>query len=160
MQTVCDKEQVLAALEKARAAGVEVPKNEEVFPHTPKWYERQGWNSAAISFDDMQAGIVVTIKDCPARAALDIRSAVVLAQENPAKQVEAAEMSNAILMRGHIVDVRGENKGNLFPTDHPKKEAPLGDWRKWVETLPEKVLARLLDGVKLFRNEDQARGNE
>lgn len=163
MQAICEKEKVIEALEKAKAAGVEIPAMDAIFPakpQKPRWYTREAWNLAKLDFGDFKEGVTVTLRDCPTKIAREIREVYARTKETRESEVATTYQVIAMLCKGHLADVRGEGKGEVFNVDAPKNAADVSEWKKWTDEMQEKALARLHEGIIFFRNDVGELGNE
>lgn len=132
------------------------PTEEAVKPWRP-WYTSTAYDKAEISFDDRCPGTVVEISDCTAENGERIKKAIVL---KPDGSIEIPIEALAEMVRGHVVAVRGEKKGEIFPQDFPPKGAKTEDFVSALKKMKQKDLYRLREGLWKFRVQEIEQGND
>lgn len=131
------------------------PTEDAVKPWRP-WYTSTAYDKAEISFDDRCPGTFVEVADCTANAAEEIKKKIVFKDATIEIPIEAV----AEMVRGHVVAVRGEKKGEIFPVDFPPKGAPVDKFVACLKQMKQKDLYRLREGLWHFRIQEIEQGND
>ncbi len=123
-------------------------------PPKPLWYTWESWNKALIDFGFFAPGVVVHLKPATLAGGNEIASKVTRIGES----VKFTSDAQAAMAKHHISHIDGAFAA-LFNVNPPSSSAPLSEWQKWTDQLPEPVASRLVFGIWIFRNDDGDQGN-
>ncbi len=123
----------------------------------PKWFTMEAYDRAIVSFGDRVEGVSVVLGDCTTEDGEEIKKQIVRKENG---DVDITLNAIAAMAKAHVVEVVGEKKGGIFPTDKPAPKANLGDWVKWLSAMKQKNFNRLRDAIIHFRVREVDEGNE